>query len=29
LPLGWSPQFAVPVDQFMTPAADSLPSKPR
>jgi NAD(P)-dependent dehydrogenase (short-subunit alcohol dehydrogenase family) len=29
LPLGWSPQFALPVEQFMTPAADSLPSKPR
>jgi NAD(P)-dependent dehydrogenase (short-subunit alcohol dehydrogenase family) len=28
LPLGWAPQYALPVAQFMTPGADS-PSKPR
>jgi NAD(P)-dependent dehydrogenase (short-subunit alcohol dehydrogenase family) len=29
LPLGWAPQFSLPVEQFMAPAADALPSKPR
>lgn len=28
LPLGWSPQFSLPVEQFMTPPGDT-PSKPR
>jgi NAD(P)-dependent dehydrogenase (short-subunit alcohol dehydrogenase family) len=29
LPLGWSPQFSLPVEQFMTPPGETLPGKPR
>ncbi|MCC7083822.1 MAG: SDR family oxidoreductase [Pirellulales bacterium] len=29
LPLGWSPQFSLPVEQFMMRSANPLPSKPR
>jgi 3-oxoacyl-[acyl-carrier protein] reductase len=29
LPLGWAPQFSLPVEQFMTPPGDALPGKPR
>ena len=29
LPLGWAPQYALPVEQFMAPAENSTPGKPR
>ncbi len=29
LPLGWAPQYALPVEQFMAPLADESPNKPR
>ena len=29
LPLGWAPQYALPVEQFMTPSANAAPGKPR
>jgi NAD(P)-dependent dehydrogenase (short-subunit alcohol dehydrogenase family) len=29
LPLGWAPQYALPVEQFMTPLNEDRPKKPR
>jgi NAD(P)-dependent dehydrogenase (short-subunit alcohol dehydrogenase family) len=29
LPLGWAPHYALPVEQFMAPAANAPPGKPR
>ena len=29
LPLGWAPHYALPVEQFMAPAENSTPGKPR
>ncbi len=29
LPLGWAPQYALPVEQFMAPLHESSPKKPR